>query len=178
MSSVFAQVEDMLAAGAEDLFACYGTSSTAVRNQHPAETDEEKVVATIGWACEDGSRGNLLMVAPRSVIEHLQPPEEGMVLTNADICDVLGEFSNMLLGRLKNMLLQKGVALMLSTPTTVLVKEPWFSTPLGRWSWMAFDMSVGSAHVRLDATFTEEFVLSEERSALAPELAEGEMMLF
>ena len=84
----------------------------------------------------------------------------------------------MLLGRLKNALLPRGVTLMLSTPTTAVALKLWLASPLTPCGWLAFDVGGQVFHVRLAVSFSDSFELLEPTSGAAPALAEGDMILF
>jgi hypothetical protein len=176
MSELFQEVQQMLSVATVELFDCYGASVTPTSDDS-APTLESSVMATIGFATEDGSRGNLVLVSTRELIAVVQPPD-GDSHTDEVVCDILGELSNMLLGRLKNALLPRGVTLMLGTPTTAIALKLWLSAPLTPSGWLAFDVGGHVFHVRFSASFSDSFELLDEVENEAPALAEGEMILF
>jgi hypothetical protein len=177
LTSVFQELEQLLADSSVEMFDCYGLGAERSGSSPPNADMESCVVATIGFAVADGSRGNILLVASRDLVGALQPPELDMH-TDAAICDILGEFANMLLGRLKNALLPRGVTLLLGTPTTAMALKLWVSAPFCPSTWLTFDVGGSPVHVRLDATLTERFELLEPQPSEAPGLCEGEMILF
>jgi hypothetical protein len=177
MSDVFLELQRLLSLAAVELFDGYGVPAAHLGGDPPNPETEHCVVASIGFAAADGSRGSLVLVASRAVVAALQPPELGMHSDTA-ICDILGEFANMLLGRLKNMLLPRGVTLMLGTPITAMALKLWLSSPFTPCSWLAFEVGGHPVHVRLDASLAESFELADEAACSAPDLAEGDMILF
>lgn len=177
MSSVFAKVEDFVAVGTTEMLASYGAVCTVVRGHSPPEAPGRMFVATVGFVDAEGSSGSLLLATTRAVIEHVFPPDEAP-LSDAEISDALGELSNMLVGRVKSMLLQRGVRVTIGTPTREIAEHPSFHPPKGDCSWTAFELGGGHLYARLDAAFAEGVVLRDESSLQSPELAEGEMRLF
>jgi CheY-specific phosphatase CheX len=172
----FENMDRHLAAAAVDLFASYGVavrrlSETAERQPIPGD---HTIMAMIGFAGAK-IRGALVLTASRSAVESwlaaLGEPD------GTDVCDTLGEFSNMLLGRLKARLLPEGFPILLSTPTTASGGGLRLSTPVRPSAWLAFEGPSWRLDVRIDATFEEGFDLqaAEGREAAADA---GEMLLF
>ncbi|HVH44044.1 MAG TPA: chemotaxis protein CheX [Labilithrix sp.] len=179
MTNPFEEFELVLVDSAQGMFAAYEKACThAGPWTPPPPADEDLVVAAIGFAAEH-TRGNLTLISARSVVKALMPAEMGGP-ADAALCDVLGEFANMLLGRLKNQLLPRGVALMIGMPTMAIVKE--IRLKPGEESssvWHRFVVDDGYFFMRFDATFDEEFSFTEEMHAEhGPVGAEGEMVLF
>ena len=101
------------------------------------------------------------------------------VPSEASLRDVLGEFCNMLSGRMKNRLVTRGIAPLLSTPTAVFGDDLKLPVPTGGVSaWHRFSSKAGDIYVRLDATFEADFTLRPEDPVAEPPLNEGEMVLF
>jgi CheY-specific phosphatase CheX len=173
----FATMERQLTEAAVDLFASYGMvvrRLPTTAEGAPMPTDES-VMAVIGYAGEK-VRGALVLTTRRPAIETWLAAL-GEADENADVCDALGEFSNMLLGRLKGRLLPEGFPILLSTPTTASGGGLRLSNPVRPSAWLAFEGPNWRLDVRLDATFEEGFVLqpSDGRQAAADA---GDMLLF
>jgi CheY-specific phosphatase CheX len=172
----FATMERHVAEVAVELFQAYGI---AVRHSGPsAETGavplEASVAAIIGYAGEK-VRGALILVASRPAIESwLLGLGPGV---NGDVCDTLGEFSNMLLGRLKGRLSPEGFPILLSTPTTAFGSGFTLARPAGPSRWLAFDGPGWRLGVRIDATFDDGFAL-QVREDRGPAAEAGDIMLF
>jgi CheY-specific phosphatase CheX len=173
----FATMERHVAQVAVELFAGYGiavhhSGSGAEAGAAPLEAS---VAAIIGYA-GDKVRGALILVASRRAIESwrlaLDLPD-----TDGDACDTLGEFSNMLLGRLKGRLLPEGFPILLSTPTTAFGSGFTLARPAGPSQWLTFDGPGWRLDVRINATFDAGFALQvrEDRGAAADA---GDMVLF
>jgi len=175
----FAQLETYVVESARLLLVSYD------REIEPGESAEvdpagPSVMSIIGFAGE-GMRGSLLLLSPRDTVLALVPaplrrsgPPLELVLR-----DLLGEFANMLAGRMKNRLLAHGVDLLVSTPTTVLGEELVVPPPAsGASAWLRFTGSGALLLVRLEATFDPDFTLAPADEAKAPLVKEGEMILF
>ena len=177
MSAPFIVMERMLSVAAVDLFAAHELDTSEIAPpDHPAERGDSVVIA-IGFAVADGSRGSLVMTASRATVASLQGLDGGEC-SEAVLCDILGEFANMLLGRLKNSLLSSGVLLLLGTPAAAMVSELFLSTSFTDCRWLAFDVGGRVVGVRFAASLSEDFVLHEVRDDSPSPLAEGEMLLF
>lgn len=160
-----------------DMFDSYGISVTQASEDRTSELDvnAESVVTSIGYA-GDKVRGALVLIAVRAAIESwlraIGEPNAG-----ADICDTLGEFGNMLLGRLKGRLLSEGLPILLSTPTTAIGNGLRLARPAGSHVRLIFDGPNWDFAVLVGATFEEGFSFNEPaKRAVAAEA--GEMMLF
>lgn len=179
MQSHFEEFERVLAESAEEMFAAYEKECAhAGQCDAPAPSDQDMVMASIGFG-SDHARGNLSILAPRPVVEALQPSELEAEADTA-VCDVLGEFANMLVGRLKNQFLPRGVQIMLGMPTTGLAREVRLKSADGAsCAWHKFELEAGGVFMRLDVSFDEDFELGEESHVeQGPVGAEGDMMLF
>jgi CheY-specific phosphatase CheX len=170
-------LESDLRDATEELFEAYGIplhysgpglASLATR-QSPM------IASVIGYASEK-LRGALAMVATPETILRWMP---GLDVTEARVADdTIGEFSNMLLGRLKFKLMQRGVTLLVATPTTASGSNMTLRPPAGLFSrWHSFESPVGGLGIRLDATFNHDFSFEREAPKEAPAAA-GDMMLF
>ncbi len=176
-AQTFAQIQQYLVTGTVDMFAASGIS-VEHESGGSAEVKGASVMAVTGYA-GDHVRGALLILASSEVVSALEPQEvraSGAPL-EASLRDVLGEFSNMLLGRVKNQLCLRAVAPLLTTPTTVIGNDLQLPVPRsGMSAWHTFTCHAGSIFVRFDATFDPDFALDPDRKA--PMVLEGEMVLF
>jgi CheY-specific phosphatase CheX len=173
----FAAMERHLAAAAVDLFEAYGISvrhsgSKAEAAETPADPS---VIASIGYAGAK-VRGALVMVASMAAVQSwltaLNGPDSA-----GDVCDTLGEFSNMLLGRLKGRLLREGFPILMSTPTMAFGSGFTLKRPVGPSTWLSFDGPGWLLGVRIDATFEDGFTLQAHKDREAPAEA-GDLLLF
>lgn len=160
----------------KELFDAYGIAvDYADGGPSLLERDGSTVVSVIGFASEQ-MRGALAMVSTRETIVQWQPgldeSEPGV------IDDTIAEFSNMLLGRLKAKLIQRGITLLVATPTTASGANMTLRPPAGLSSrWHRFESPSGGFCVRLDVTFEPNSSFRRMRSEFAPAAA-GDMMLF
>jgi CheY-specific phosphatase CheX len=176
-AQTFAQIQEYLVKGTVDLFGAYGIS-VEHETGGSAEVKGASVMAITGYA-GDHVRGALLILASCDVVTAIEPKElHGTGLpAEALLRDVLGEFSNMLLGRVKNQLCLRSVAPLLTQPTTVLGHDLQLPVPRsGMSAWHTFTCRAGSIFVRFDATFEPDFALDPDRKP--PVVLEGEMVLF
>lgn len=160
------------------LFASLGADVTEVRDGAPLDVVEDVVVSSLGYASES-CRGAVVLVTTPAVLRTLElgvrPPE-----SDADIADVCGELTNMLLGRLKTGVLRHGVAFSVSTPTSFVGREMSLPPPRGGTSsWHRFDGLRGSIYVRFDAIFEPSFVLPPVADVQREgDAAEGDVLVF
>ena len=132
-------------------------------------------------AMTESVRGAVLLLTSRPVVGALQPEELRATGLPEDVvlCDVLGEFANMLLGRVKNQLAARALAPLMATPTTFVGDDLALPAPRsGLSAWHRFSGATGDIFVRLDATFGAEFALAPEVASPDPQLHEGDMILF
>ena len=85
----------------------------------------------------------------------------------------------MLIGRMKNQLVSRGIAPLLSTPTTIFGDDLQLPVPTsGMSAWQRFSSPAGDIYVRLDATFEVDFTLKTGEPGAAPVPVEGDTVLF
>jgi CheY-specific phosphatase CheX len=160
-----------------EMFDSYALAVTPQSEERTSQFDlnEQSVVASIGYAGEK-VRGALVLIASRSAIESwlvaLGEPSAG-----ADVCDTLGEFSNMLLGRLKGRLLAEGLPILLSTPTTAAGSGLRLARSAGSSALLSFAGPGWTLEVRIGATFEDGFAFTAPNNGEAVAEA-GDMMLF
>lgn len=172
----FALLHQHLTAATCDLFRSYGIPLRHTDSgEAPAVIEEQSVMAVIGFAGEQ-ARGALMLVSSRPAVDSWMRAS-GDPCEGVDACDTLGEFSNMLLGRLKGRLLPEGFPILLATPTTASGSSLRLPPPPCRSVLLGFDGPAWRLTVRVDATFDEGFTLQadELRSRAADA---GEMMFF
>ena len=174
----FAEIETYVVRSVHDLFDAYGMSVEYTPGG-VAEMAGTSVMAVIGYA-SDKVRGALLLLTSPAVVMALRPPEmmTREIAPEEVLRDVLGEFANMLLGRIKNHLIRRALSPFLSTPTTVFGADLKLPAPRsGISAWHTFSTPSDAIFVRFDATFEPGFVLEPVERA-ASMLAEGEMVMF
>lgn len=140
--------------------------------------NEELVIASVGYTAV-GLRGSLVMAVGAAEVSKWDPVLLGRS-GDAVLCDTLAEFANMLVGRLKNKLLSRGVVLSFSIPTSSIGSHlRLFGLHAASSCWLLFDGDDRAVHVRVDVTPDDGFELSEtsESDDAAP-AAEGEMLFF
>lgn len=176
----FAEIQSYLVTAASELFLAY-----RMPVEHSfggtADTRGQSVMAVIGFAAEN-VRGAVLLLTSRAVVDALQPDEVRATGLPEDVLlrDVLGEFANMLLGRVKNQLAARSLAPMVATPTTIVGDDLALPAPKsGLSAWHRFSCGAGDIFVRLDATFEADFALAPEtEETSSARLREGDMILF
>jgi CheY-specific phosphatase CheX len=174
----FVEIQEYLVKGSLDLFEEYGLPVEHATDA-PSDIAGPSVMAVIGYAATT-VRGALLLLTSRAVVAALQPDEiKDGPPTEALLRDVLGEFCNMLMGRIKNRLIPRGIAPLIATPTTILGDHLKLPVPTsGVSAWQRFSTPYGDIHVRLDATFEPDFTLEEVNASEERQASEGETILF
>ena len=110
-------------------------------------------MAVIGYAGK-GVRGALVMMAAEHAVQAWMTAAG---VPDGDVADTLGEFSNMLLGRLKERLLPLGISIIATTPTAAVGSGLRFSEAPGPSTWSTYDGPDWKLRLRLDATFDSNF---------------------
>jgi len=169
-------MREQLAAAAVDLFEGYGMDvERRPSAEAPGDTQGVFAVSAIGFSA-DKLRGALVLVAATpAVLAWRCAIDGGHEVT--DICDTIGEFSNMLLGRLKGKLLPEGLSIHVSTPTTALAQNLSLAPSGAISTWLIFDGPTWHVAVRLHASFDDGFRLHRNELAGAPAEA-GDMLIF
>ena len=158
----FALIKRHLTECTVEMFDAYGMAVRMVDtglSRPPApgagsSLDQEWVLAMIGFA-GDRLKGGLVLATTRSAVE------SWLVATgveDGEVGDAVGEFSNMLLGRLKGRLHGEGITILLSTPTSATVSSLRLSVPPGMWVALDFEGPQWRLTVRLDVSFELGFV--------------------
>ena len=133
--------------------------------------DQTYCMASIGYVGA-GVKGVLILAATRAAAEAWTTAAGGMA---SDLVDTVGEFSNMLLGRLKGRLLRDGIPISLATPMTVVGAGLRFSMAPGQSSWHFFEGPGWQLGTRLDAAFEADFQRNQTRAEPAEA---GDAILF
>jgi CheY-specific phosphatase CheX len=170
----FGLIRRHLATSIVAVFADYQVDASRCENETPASGKEDIVVAIIGFAGEH-MRGSLVMTARASSVEAWRQPF-GNVGTAADVRDILGELTNMVLGRLKGRLLGEGLPILMSTPTTASGPALTLAPSGGPEGQLVFAGEGWTVTARVDAAFDDAFGLQEAPAAIAAE--PGDVMLF
>jgi Chemotaxis phosphatase CheX len=175
----FAEIQEYLVKGSLDLFEGYGLPVEHALGALTVSVEGPSVMAVIGYAATT-VRGSLLLLTSRAVVAALQPTDlRDEPPTEAVLRDMLGEFCNMLVGRMKNRLVCRGIAPLLSTPTTIFGHDLTLPVPMsGVSGWQRFSSGAGDIHLRLDATFASDFALAPEDPSAVPLPVEGDTVLF
>jgi CheY-specific phosphatase CheX len=175
----FAEIQKYLVKATVDLFEQYSMPVTHSFGGI-ADTSTPSVMAVIGFAA-DSVRGALLLLTARAVVVKLRPDELRSVRVSEDVVlrDVLGEFSNMLLGRVKTNLSTRGLWPLITTPTTIIGEGLELPAPTsGLSAWHRFSCEDGELFVRLDATLDTDFTLLPEQTQSTAPNREGAMVEF
>lgn len=142
-----------LADAARELFADYDIVVRPAIDQPNGCPDDAIGLAVIGYAGR-GVRGALVLMTAESAVSAWM---KAAGVPDGDVADTLGEFSNMLLGRLKGRLLPLGISILATTPTAALGSGFRLSDPPGPSSWSAVDGPDWRLRLRLDADFAPGF---------------------
>lgn len=168
----FGLIHRRLATSIVDVLRGYGVRADPVPKDG-APNSGVVVVAVIGFAGEH-MRGSLVLRASLESVDAWRGPFDAEKGT--DVCDMLGELANMVLGRLKGKLLGEGLPILMSTPTTARGPAVILAPAGGPEEQLAFAGEGWRLSVRVDAAFDEAFGLEESPSAVAAEA--GDIMLF
>lgn len=178
MRSRFAWFDGALAEALAELFGMPIGMTRHRRTPPQFDAAEDFVIATMGFASQS-SRGELTMLATPKTIRAITPVD--LEDSDAAHCDVLAELTNVLLGWVKNGLLQRGNLIMLGIPSTVIARGLRFpeSRDLDTSSWQT--LAVTDEHelfVRLEAAFDETFDAAHAPSLVSSVGAPGTVLLF
>jgi hypothetical protein len=143
---------DHLNEATRGLFEGYGFAVAPASREVAAATESEGM-AVIGYAGE-GVRGALVVITTEAAVGAWM---NAAGVPDGEVEDTLGEFSNMLLGRLKCELMPFGISILATTPTVATGTGLRLSKPPGPSKWCAFDGPGWSLRVRLDASFDPGF---------------------
>jgi hypothetical protein len=170
---IFELMSARLADATVELFAAYDITVRRSTAMTAPLSSECSGAATIGYVGEK-VRGALTILALESTIAAWM---DAIGAVEGELSDALGEFSNMLLGRLKGCLLIDGFPILLATPTTASGRGLRLSLPPGQSTWLVFDGPGWQVSVRLDASIELGFALQDAQCRERPAVA-GDAVLF
>jgi len=165
----FELMNNHLALAVRELFDAYGFAVDPSPLVEATSEPEKEGMAVIGYA-GNGLRGAVILIATEPTVCAWMTAAD---LSDGEVADTLGEFSNMLLGRLKAKLLGEGIVIFATTPTTATGVGLRLSNPPGQCAWCTFDGPDWRVTVRLDAKFDRGFEPDLSRKAAPPALAGG-----
>lgn len=113
------RIHDELISSCLGLFRDNGVAIVPSEERGPGVTQGEAIVSFIGFLGEQ-IRGHLTILAPVTLITESHPLRRTAEIDEAALCDWSCELANQLLGRTKNRLLELGIVIELSTPSTAL----------------------------------------------------------
>jgi len=160
----FETMANHLTGAVRELFEAYGAAVDVSHTVESSSEGESQGMAVIGYAGK-GVRGALILIATEATVCAWMTAAG---LSDGDVADTLGEFSNMLLGRLKARILREGIAIFATTPTTATGTGLRLSNPPGQCAWSSFDGPGWHFNVRLDAKFDRSFEPNLSRRVSQP----------
>jgi CheY-specific phosphatase CheX len=164
------QITDVLVREAcISLFEDYGLPLTPADETNLAEQDGLLYCGVLGFS-GDQLRGSMLLATSREPLDRTNPTQDG------SFREWMAELANQLLGRVKNKLLRRNVAIFLSTPV-VLRGQHLAPLPRAELLPMAFTCAGGMVCVWFDAEFAKGVVLSE-MAETDDAMSEGASMMF
>lgn len=173
----FEELEQALLTSAEKLFAQLEQPAASTRLcPEPKLYSEDSLVTTLGFG-GDHFRGHVIIASSLGSARPLCPPILGPI-DDATTCDMFGEVGNMLLGRLKNEVLNLGVTLHIGLPSTALGQRGRPAKNRDNAHWHAFELPQGPVYLRLAATFEKAFSFAHVTEKNAPIGVEGDLFFF
>jgi CheY-specific phosphatase CheX len=173
--AAFKLIVNQLLRSTVELFAGYGLPVELTDDPALAPRGGEGSGLAIISYVGEGVRGSLTLLA------HESAARAWMVaagLVDGDPIDALGEFSNMLICRLKGELSREGFAIQIGTPTTVSGEGLRLSVSPSQSASFAFKGPNWQLRIRLDANFEDGFALPAfcdlQKAAAAGEAIEFE----
>lgn len=125
----------------------------------------EAVLGTIGFG-GDELRGSVVLVAHPSAWRGIGPAGFAAdTLSSAQLCDMVGELCNMLVGRFKKRLLRLGIEVACGMPTSTYgqLAVPRLPTAAAlHVTTYRLETPVGAIYVRMDVLFRDDFVFPVE----------------
>jgi CheY-specific phosphatase CheX len=176
----FSELQQYVVDCAVRVFESYDVGATYVVGDTAASLRGHAVMAVVGYA-SPSMVGAVLLLAPRAFVEALVPEELRRRPVREDVAlrDVLGEFTNMIAGRLKNRLALHDLEPLLTPPTTVFGDDLALPAPVsGLSAWHRFETAHGNIFIRFDAAFDATFSLSRADASKEPSVHEGEAIVW
>ena len=139
------------------------------------------VMSIMGFGGET-MRGALCLFVSRSAARVLLPPglsedEMGGIDETDLVRDAVGEFSNMIVGRVKNQLLERGIVLVLAIPGTAVASDVCLPKSRPTAVWLELKTMADPVYVQIEAAVSADFRLPSIAPVFAV-LGEGELMTF
>jgi len=176
----FFDLQEHVVESAISVFDSFDVGVTYVVGDTSASLKGSAVMAIVGYASASVS-GGVLLLASRVFVDALMPDGLRRRHGASEIAlrDVLGEFANMVAGRLKNRLAMHDLDPLLTPPTTVFGDELSLPAPVsGLSAWHRFETGNGNLFMRFDAAFDATFRLSPADESKRPTIREGELVLW
>ncbi len=168
-NSAFCLVQEHLGTVITEIFEGLGMWVSA----EPGDgCDTENLVSSSIVFAGDHVEGAISLVTSSATVDSWRA-ELGGVDESVDVCDMLGETANVMLGRLKGRLLRSGLPVSLSVPTSAR-GQPTIAPPAPTACWLVADGQRRLLIVRLRAEFDADFELGVSAEAASP----GELILF
>jgi hypothetical protein len=164
----------LLADATQELFALQGLALSP-SNARAVPPAGRQILGTIGFAGPD-MKGTLAILAGQTFWASVAPPEQPQ--DEYVYVDMVGEYSNMLLGRLRNAMLALGAEVATGIPTAVCgtdlaVQRSATAKP----EWHVFRSDSGPFYLRVQVAFRRGFELSES-SEWSVRPNEADLVLF
>jgi CheY-specific phosphatase CheX len=139
---------------------------------------DDNIGASIGFTNRK-VRGALVLISTTDLVTASLPPEARGAPSDEQISDWMGELANQLLGRIKNKLLDFGIALEMSTPTVMWGLElASKATRAHIRRCFAFRHETQSLSVFVDAIAAPDFGFASSNPTQGVGVPEGELRLF
>jgi CheY-specific phosphatase CheX len=150
-------IEELLLPATRELLHATGGDRVAP----PPIDAREAILASIGFGGTD-MKGALALVGVEPTVRTLVAE---VFQTTADndalLCDMVGELSNLLLGRYRSTLLRTGIEILPATPVTIRASGIDVQHAYGKdATWHAFSTATGAFWLCLDVSFRDGFDLA------------------
>ena len=150
------QVEQLLVPATCELLRANGGHVEQLPKAEPGEA----IVATLGFAGADISGAVVLVGLEPTVRTLVASIFETQPASEALLCDMLGELSNLIVGKYRATLLKVGVEILPATPISLRASDVDMKWAGGSSPWHAFTTDGGPFWIRLDLRFRDHFDLS------------------
>ena len=174
MSDPYPTVIALLTHATLELFALHGVPlvSSSTRGLPPKG---RQILGTIGFGGAD-MKGALAILADVSFWRRVEPPDHPQ--DDHILADMVGEFANMLLGRLRNALIPIGAEVATAIPSAVCGTDlALHRTTVAKPDWHVFRTDSGPLFVRFQVAFRKDFRFVEE-AAWSVRPNEADLVLF
>lgn len=158
MSDPYPTFIALLTTATQELFSLHGLSVTPAKARGAPESGAH-ILGTIGFGGGD-MKGALAILADETLWRAIAPVE--VAATDRMLADMVGEFANMLLGRVRNAVLPLGAEVASAIPSVVYGTNLAFHrAPVARPDWQVFRSDAGPIFVRLVVAFRRDFEFCE-----------------